>query len=127
MLVEVSIGEVVDKVTILSIKLEKFKDLNKKKNVQKEYDTLIKNIEEIGINEDSEEFKELRAVNVNLWHIEDNIRIKEQKNEFDSEFIEIARSVYFENDVRAEIKKRINLKYGSSLVEEKEYVEYKDK
>ncbi len=127
MLVEVSIGEVVDKVTILSIKLEKFKDLNKKKNVQKEYDTLIKNIEEIGINEDSEEFKELRAVNVNLWHIEDNIRIKEQKNEFDSEFIEIARSVYFENDVRAEIKKKINLKYGSSLVEEKEYVEYKDK
>ncbi len=127
MLVEVSIGEVVDKVTILSIKLEKFKDLNKKKNVQKEYDTLIKNIEEIGINENSEEFKELRAVNVNLWHIEDNIRIKEQKNEFDSVFIEIARSVYFENDVRAEIKKKINLKYGSSLVEEKEYVEYKDK
>lgn len=125
MLVQVSVGEVVDKVTILSIKLEKFKDKIKKANVQKEYDTLIKNINEIGINENSAEFKELRAVNVKLWNIEDSIRIKESKGQFDDEFIQIARSVYFENDTRAEIKKKINLKYGSDLVEEKEYVEYK--
>jgi len=127
MLVEVSIGEVVDKVTILSIKLEKFKDQAKRDNVLKEYNTLIKNINEIGITEDSPEFKDLREVNVMLWNIEDRIRIKELNQEFDSEFIEVARSVYFKNDIRAEIKKKINLKYGSSLVEEKEYVDYKEK
>ncbi len=125
MLVEVSIGEVVDKVTILSIKLEKFKDAQKKMNVQKEYDTLIKDINKLGIDENSPEFQELRAVNVKLWNIEDSIRVKEFNKEFDEEFIQIARSVYFENDTRAEIKKKINLKFGSSLIEEKEYVEYK--
>lgn len=127
MLVEVSIGEVVDKVTILSIKLEKFKDEFKKENVQKEYSTLIKDINELGIDEGSDEFKELREVNVKLWNIEDSIRVKELKNEFDDEFIQIARSVYFENDVRADIKKKINMKFGSALIEEKEYVDYKEK
>lgn len=127
MLVEVSIGEVVDKVTILSIKLEKFQDIVKRENVQKEYNILIKDINELGITEDSEDFKDLREVNVKLWNIEDRIRVKELHKEFDKEFIEVARSVYFENDVRAEIKKRINVKFGSDLIEEKEYVDYKGK
>lgn len=127
MLVEVSIGEVVDKVTILSIKLEKFKDQVKRENVQREYNILVKDINELGITEKSAEFIDLRAVNVKLWNIEDRIRVKELHQEFDKEFIEVARSVYFENDVRAEIKKRINLKFGSELVEEKEYVDYKGK
>ena len=127
MLVEVSIGEVVDKVTILSIKLEKFQDIVKRENVQKEYNILIKDINELGISEESEDFKDLRQVNVKLWNIEDRIRVKELHKEFDKEFIEVARSVYFENDVRAEIKKRINVKFGSDLIEEKEYVDYKGK
>lgn len=125
MLVEVSIGEVVDKVTILSIKLEKFKDENKRKNVLNEYNVLKKDIESLGINEKTQEFIDLKEVNLKLWNIEDSIRIKESKGEFDNEFIQIARSVYFENDVRAEIKKKINLKFGSEFVEEKEYVDYK--
>jgi hypothetical protein len=125
MKIDISIGELVDKVTILSIKLDKFKDENKKANVKKEYNVLAIPMNEIGITTKSKEFLALKEVNLKLWHIEDDIRIKEQKQEFDSEFIELARSVYFTNDVRAEIKKNINLQYNSELVEEKEYVEYK--
>jgi len=123
--IDISTGELVDKVTILAIKLEKFKDDVKKTNVKKEYDILLIPMNSAGITVDSKEFKDLKDVNLKLWHIEDDIRIKEQKKEFDSEFIELARSVYFTNDVRAEIKKEINLRYNSELVEEKEYVEYK--
>lgn len=126
MKIEVSIGELVDKVTILSIKLDKFKDENKKANVKKEYDILTVPMNKIRITTQSKEFLALKEVNLKLWHIEDDIRIKEQKQEFDKEFIELARSVYFTNDVRAEIKKEINLKYGSELIEEKEYVNYKE-
>jgi hypothetical protein len=78
-----------------------------------------------GIKVDSKDFLALKEVNLKLWHIEDDIRIKEQKKEFDKDFIELARSVYFINDDRAKIKKEINLKYKSDLVEEKEYVDYK--
>jgi hypothetical protein len=127
MLIEVSIGEVVDKVTILEIKTEKFKNAEKLANAEKEYKLLKAEIEKIGIKTDSSEYLSLKEVNLKLWHIEDNIRIKESKSEFDDEFIQLARSVYFENDVRAAIKKEINLKYGSDLIEEKEYVDYKNK
>ncbi len=125
MKIEVSIGEVVDKVSILSIKLEKFKDEAKKANVKTEFDILAPEMEKAGVSLSSKEFADLKAVNLLLWDIEDSIRIKESKGEFDDEFIQIARSVYFKNDIRAEIKKEINLKFGSLLVEEKEYVEYK--
>ncbi len=125
MKIEVSIGEVVDKVSILSIKLEKFKDEAKKANVKTEFDILVPEMEKAGVSLSSKEFADLKAVNLLLWDIEDSIRIKEAKGEFDDEFIQIARSVYFKNDFRAEIKKAINLKFGSLLVEEKEYVEYK--
>jgi hypothetical protein len=77
-----------------------------------------------GIETDSEAFLSLKTVNLKLWEIEDRIRIKEAEKAFDSEFIELARSVYFTNDERAAIKKRINLATGSELVEEKEYVDY---
>ncbi len=126
MKIEVSIGEVVDKVTILEIKTEKFKDPKKLKNVKKEYDILKKAMEKEGITTASDEFKRLKAVNLKLWNIEDNIRIEESKQQFGETFIKLARSVYFENDERAAIKKKINLKYGSDLVEEKEYVDYKN-
>ena len=127
MKIDISIGELVDKVTILSIKLEKFKDEVKKANVQKEYDMLSIPMNEIGINTDSNEFKDLRVINLKLWHIEDDIRIEESKSDFGEKFIELARSVYFINDDRAAVKKEINLKYNSELIEEKEYVDYKAK
>ncbi|MDO9576727.1 MAG: DUF6165 family protein [Candidatus Cloacimonadales bacterium] len=127
MKIEISIGELVDKVTILEIKAEKFNDPEKLKNVKKEYQLLKKNMEEVGITNISPEFKSLKEVNLKLWHIEDDIRIKESKKEFDDEFIQLARSVYFENDDRSDIKKEINLKFGSELIEEKEYVDYKKK
>ena len=125
MKIDASIGEVVDKLTILDIKLEKMTDQQKLKNIRKEHELLEKELSKIKITSDSAEFKNLREVNERLWEIEDKIRIKEAKKEFDEGFVKLARSVYFENDKRAEIKKEINLKYGSELVEEKEYVRYK--
>jgi hypothetical protein len=124
MKIEVSIGEIVDKVTILEIKTEKFKDTEKLSNARKEYELLYRDMESMGITADSDEYKRLKAVNIKLWHIEDNIRIEEYNQRFGEEFIQLARSVYFENDERAAIKKEINVKFGSLLVEEKEYVNY---
>lgn len=125
MKVEVSIGEVVDKVSILSIKLKKMKDAEKLKNVQKEYDTLVVPMTEAGVAVGSGEFKKLTEINLRLWEIEDEIRLKEVAGAFDDEFVKLARSVYFTNDDRAAMKKEINFKFGSELVEEKEYVDYK--
>ncbi|HHE37704.1 MAG TPA: hypothetical protein ENL20_03930 [Candidatus Cloacimonetes bacterium] len=125
MKIEISTGELVDKVTILEIKTEKFVDPQKLANVVKEYELLKKDMNSLGITVDSDEFKRLKEVNIKLWHIEDDIRIEEANNNFDDKFVQLARSVYFENDVRAAIKKEINLKFGSELIEEKEYVEYK--
>ena len=125
MKVEVSIGELVDKVSILSIKLRKIKNAEKLKNIQKEYDILVKSMAGEGIKVTSDEFLRLEEINLKLWDIEDQIRSKEAEKSFGDEFIELARSVYFINDDRAAVKKEINLKFGSELVEEKEYVEYK--
>jgi len=125
MKVEVSIGELVDKVSILSIKLKKIKNPEKLKNIQKEYDILSASMEDTGITLGDSEYLRLEEINLKLWDIEDQIRLKEVKKEFDGRFIELARSVYFTNDERSEVKKEINLKYGSGIIEEKEYVEYK--
>ncbi len=125
MKIDISIGELVDKVSILSIKLKKVKNEQKLINIQKEFDLLKVSMEECGIEIDSQEFLRLEEVNLRLWGIEDEIRIEESKQDFGDKFIKLARSVYFENDVRADIKKEINLKFGSDLVEEKEYVDYK--
>ncbi|MCD6181704.1 MAG: hypothetical protein J7K89_04910 [Candidatus Cloacimonetes bacterium] len=127
MKIEVSIGEIVDKVTILEIKTEKFKDVEKLANARKEFELLTKDMESMGITSESDEYKRLKAVNIKLWHIEDDIRIEEYNQRFGEKFIQLARSVYFENDERAAIKKEINLKFGSELIEEKEYVNYKNK
>jgi hypothetical protein len=125
MKIEVSNGELVDKVSILSIKLEKIKSAEKRANVLKEYEYLYPIMCKIGINADSDEFRELREVNLALWEIEDEIREKEAHGGFDETFIQLARSVYFENDRRYEIKRQINRRTQSSLFEEKEYVDYK--
>jgi len=127
MKIEISIGELVDKITILEIKSERVKDGVKLKNIKRELSTLRKYLTQTKISENSGEYMGLKKVNKELWDIEDKIRIKEQKQEFDDEFIQLARSVYFKNDTRFEIKKKINLLTSSDFIEEKEYVDYKNK
>ncbi|MAG28209.1 hypothetical protein CMI47_22015 [Candidatus Pacearchaeota archaeon] len=122
MKVEVSNGEVVDKITILKIKLEKIDDPVKIKNIKKEHDILEPLVESFSpafsIRED---IQDLYETNLQLWDIEDSIREKERIQEFDDEFISLARSVYRMNDKRAKIKKDINEKTFSHLIEEKSY------
>ena len=123
--IEVSHGEIVDKLTILQIKKENITDPIKLDNIIKEYDYLLSVVEnDLGISTLSSEYLELLSINTELWIIEDNIRDKERNKEFDDEFIKLARSVYYTNDVRAKIKKQINLKYSSGFVEEKSYQSY---
>jgi len=119
----VSNGEIVDKITILQIKLENIKESVKLENIKKEFDYLYSIMKE-SIDIDNEMYEDLLAINKQLWDIEDKIRDKERNKEFDNEFIELARSVYFVNDKRSEVKKRINLLTESVFVEEKSYKEY---
>jgi len=123
MKIEVSIGEIVDKLSILRIKKNNISDSEKLKNVTTEYDYLYSIVfDELKIKES--DFYNLVLINEKLWDIEDKLRDKARDKSFDNNFIELARSVYFTNDKRAEIKKEINLKYGSLFVEEKSYKEY---
>ena len=123
--IEVSHGEIVDKLTILQIKKENITDPSKLDNIVKEYDYLLSVVEnDLGISTESSEYLELLSINKELWVIEDDIRDKERVKEFDDAFIKLARSVYYTNDVRAKIKKEINLKYSSGFVEEKSYQSY---
>ena len=123
--IEVSHGEIVDKLTILQIKKENITDPNKLDNIVKEYNYLLSVVENnLGISTLSPEYLELLSINKKLWGIEDDIRDKERQKKFDEEFIKLARSVYYTNDVRAKIKKEINLKYSSGFVEEKSYSNY---
>lgn len=125
MKIEISHGEIVDKLTILQIKKENITDPSKLDNITKEYDYLFSVVEnDLGISTSSPEYLELFSVNKELWGIEDDIRDKERLKEFDDDFIKLARSVYYTNDIRAKIKKEINLKYSSGFVEEKSYQPY---
>lgn len=125
--VEVSVGELLDKVTILEIKSERISDAAKLINVNKELEILRQTWAESPLSQQdvSSQIDQLKKVNESLWDIEDNIRRKEAGQEFDDEFIQLARSVYHENDIRAAVKKEINTMLGSSLVEEKSYVDYR--
>ena len=123
--IEVSHGEIVDKLTILQIKNQNITDPIKLDNIVKEYDYLLSIVEnDLGISTESPEYLELLSINNELWVIEDDIRDKERIKEFDEDFIKLARSVYYTNDVRAKIKKEINLKHSSGFVEEKSYQSY---
>jgi len=123
MKIEVSVGEIVDKLSILKIKTNNITDSQKLENVIKEYNYLYEIVfNELKISED--DFFNLVLINEKLWDIEDKLRDKEREKSFDDNFIELARSVYFTNDKRAEIKKEINIKYGSLFVEEKSYKQY---
>ena len=126
MKIEISHGEIVDKLTILQIKKTNIIDPIKLDNIVKEYDYLLSVVEnDLGILTESPEYLELLSINKELWVIEDDIRDKERVKEFDDDFIKLARAVYYTNDVRAKIKKEINLKYSSGFVEEKSYSNYK--
>ena len=119
----ISIGELVDKITILEIKKNKLQN-SKLENVLKELSFLRKLMERHQIEITDDLFTQLKEINLTLWNIEDQIRIKEKNKEFDNTFIELARSVYFKNDKRAEIKKSINRLSNSEINEEKFYAEY---
>ena len=119
----ISIGELVDKITILEIKKNKFHN-SKLENVLKELSFLRKLMEKHQIEITDNLFTQLKEINLTLWNIEDQIRIKEKNKEFDNIFIELARSVYFTNDKRSEIKKRINRLSNSEITEEKSYAGY---
>jgi hypothetical protein len=125
--VPISCGELIDKITILEIKSERIRDAAKLANVRRELDLL--NATWAG-NPASRvdiggERSRLKAVNEALWDIEDSIRLKEKARAFDAEFVELARAVYFRNDERAAVKREINAKLGSALVEEKSYEDYR--
>lgn len=124
--VPVSFGELIDKITILEIKSDRIGDSVKRANVRAELVLLQSTWQgDPASRIDIAKFRaQLRAVNGELWEIEDRIRFKEKTKSFDAEFIELARSVYLRNDERAAIKREINQKLGSKLVEEKSYQDY---
>lgn len=124
--IDVSVGEIMDKLTILEIKAEKIQDEAKLANVRKERDSLLPVISQPAYQTDEVKqlVAKLKSINLKLWDIEDDIRLKEAEKAFDEGFIELARSVYFTNDERAAVKKQINLATGSELVEEKSYEDY---
>jgi hypothetical protein len=117
----ISIGELIDKITILELKLEFLTDTNKLSNVNTELTHLTKILNELSIPDIVDERDALKLVNRRLWHIENFKRECEKNKTFGEEFVETARQVYLKNDLRAEIKRRINLMVGSTIIEEKSY------
>lgn len=130
MKIEVSNGEIIDKYTILAIKLNEIKDQDKLQNIQNEYEVLTPVVDHI-YNEvsDKQELKKLHndllEINKKLWKIEDDIRECERAKDFGETFVGLARAVYFTNDDRSIVKKDINILTGSDLLEEKSYEDYK--
>jgi hypothetical protein len=124
--VPISPGELIDKITILQIKSERMSDPAKLANVRTELGLLEQTWRESAYADAdvAKEWAELRRINEKLWDIEDRLRDKERAKTFDQEFIELARAVYFTNDDRAAVKRTINTKLGSNIVEEKSYAKY---
>lgn len=131
MKIEVSNGEILDKYSIIEIKLERIAEEDKRVNIMNEYNALTPVIQimytEANANNDKLSFLQNELLNINktLWNMEDIIRIHEVEERFDSDFIELARSIYYANDERIMIKKQINELTGSLLVEENYYEDYK--
>ena len=124
--IPVSLGELLDKISILEIKNEKILNESKLKNIKKELIGLKNVLEELNINlsEIDELYKDLFKINLTLWEIEDSIRILEKNEDFGKQFVELARSVYITNDKRFEVKNEINKLFNSEYVEEKSYEDY---
>jgi len=129
LLVPISPGELIDKITILEIKSQRMTDAAKLHNVRTELSLLSGTWQAspFSATDIGAEWAGLRDVNAKLWDIEDRIRDKERDGLFDAEFVELARAVYFTNDERAALKKKINMRLGSALVEEKSYADYTKK
>ena len=124
---EISPGELLDKISILEIKIEKVKDKNSLEEIKKEY-KILKKIQTSSIeitDKIKDLFQSVKNVNVKLWNIEDKLRICEKNKDFDKNFIELARGVYFANDERAELKSKINKILKSNIREIKQYDNYK--
>ena len=124
---EISTGELLDKISILEIKLEKVKDKNSLEEIKKEY-KILKEIQTSSIEitgKIKDLFQSVKNVNVKLWNTEDKLRICEKNKDFDKNFIELARGVYFANDERAELKSKINKILKSNIIEIKQYDNYK--
>jgi len=123
---EISAGELIDKISILEIKLEKIKNKASQDEINKEYN-ILKEVQNSSI-EMTEKLKtllkEIKEVNLNLWNIEDKLRICEKNKDFGQTFIELARGVYLNNDKRSKIKSEINKILGSNIKEIKQYVDY---
>ena len=122
-LAQISLGELIDKITILEIKMQKLKG-KALININKELNSLKETLADSNILVEPSLISELRLVNQELWRIEDEIRIHEKQNNFGNSFTQLARSVYKHNDQRAAIKRRINIQNGSELIEEKSYQDY---
>ena len=123
--IPVSIGELFDKISILEHKLMFIREPKKHINVHKEWSALVKIAKKIDPKYDkSTYYKQLSKVNFELWQIEDDKRDCERRKDFDIKFIELARHVYIKNDLRAKVKRNINNKYGSSIIEEKSHKKY---
>ena len=125
-LTEISAGELLDKISILEIKIEKIKNPELKKQVKKEFEILNANKEKsIKMTPEIEKlYLKLKETNLKLWKIEDEIRNCEKNSDFKENFVELARSVYFNNDTRSSLKLSINQKLGSNIIEVKEYTKY---
>ena len=125
--INISIGELIDKITILQIKKEKIKNLEKVKKVSYELELLENSLNSLQTSKTEELrdlMKELKKINQKLWVIEDDIRLLEKNKQFEKEFIELARSVYKTNDERFNVKNRINKLFSSNVEEVKSYEEY---
>ena len=123
---EISVGELLDKISILEIKLEKIKDEKSRKEINLEYE-MLKEIQKSKIemtNKMEALFKDIKNINLNLWNVEDKLRICEKNKHFSQDFVELARSVYFNNDKRSKIKSEMNKISGSNIKEIKQYVSY---
>ncbi len=123
---EISAGELLDKISILEIKIDKITDIKNLNEVKKEYAILRKTRDSsIELTDKIKKlYNEIKKINLILWEIEDKIRICEKENNFGKNFIELARSVYFNNDKRAKIKSDINKTLGSNITEIKQYADY---
>lgn len=119
----ISVGELIDKITILEIKLEKIKNENALVNIRNEHEKLTE-LEKIFLPKLGNFKNKMRHVNEEIWNIEDGVRECERNKNFDETFIELARSVYFKNDERARVKREINNLFNSDIVEEKSYEKY---
>jgi len=132
MKIEVSNGELLDKVAIIKLKMENIKDSQKREHIRREHDELVREMMSLTDSLKDKEYEsqylklydQLFSTNEKLWYLEDRIREKEKRNVFDQDFIDVARAIYYTNDVRASIKKEINELTQSSFVEVKSYSEY---